>query len=789
MNAENSAKQKKNARAERGAKRKAARIARRDARKAGRNTGSLVGFEAVLPSGVLWNGGKRYSLIVSLSDITYQAASFEVQEDLWSRWGRILNTLGADVDMQITAISSPFRFDEKKPTHAAGETWWASELASIRREATLGRDLTVSERYMTLSVESKTAEEAQARLIQLSESLSGDITGLNGCRASRLTRPEVVALASSRLRPKSADTFDPEAKISARDHVAPWSAETLSDGTIEIASDASSTFYRTLYVRDYPPKMNDRLIADLLALKLPMSISLHLSPYASKDWNDLIGEQIASMEMQINNEEASLERRGYDKSQVRHDLLKAYDAAKELQADMETSNQKMFDTVLAITILSSAQDSLDAIAEQVQQVMSKHSVRADVAKYMEREGFTTTLPFGSRRLPMSRNLTTADAAILIPFTTQELLHESGLYYGINAQSGMPITVDRSLGINGNGFILGTSGSGKSQAAKMEITNILSRTTDDVLIIDPENEYEPVVSAYGGQKVEIYAGSPHAVNPFDRPTGSSTREKAEFILSFVGLLIAGSDGLTSGEKSVIDRAVRKLYRVHKDSTPTLTDLANELASSGKEEGAQLAQALEIYTEGSLATFAQMTNVDIDNRLVAFDISKLGEEMKTVGMMVILEKIWERITANKERGVRTWIYIDEFHLLFSNPYSAAYFRSLYKRARKWGAMPTGITQNIEELLSNEQARLMLANSDFLLLFGQSSTDADALAELFGLSDEQERYYTHVQPGCGLVKSGYAVVPLNARISTDTQLYKLFSTSFAEREAPQKVELRAS
>ena len=249
------------------------------------------------------------------------------------------------------------------------------------------------------------------------------------------------------------------------------------------------------------------------------------------------------------------------------------------------------------------------------------------------------------------------------------------------------------------------------------------------------------------------------------------------------MIAGGDGLTSGEKSVIDRAVRKLYRVNKDSTPSLTDLASELALSGKEEGAQLAQALEIYTEGSLATFAQTTNVDIDNRLVAFDISKLGEEMKTVGMMVILEKIWERITANKERGVRTWIYIDEFHLLFNNPYSAAYFRSLYKRARKWGAMPTGITQNIEELLSNEQARLMLANSDFLLLFGQSSTDADALAELFGLSDEQERYYTHVQPGCGLVKAGYAVVPLNARISTDTQLYKLFSTSFNERESHQK------
>jgi len=363
----------------------------------------------------------------------------------------------------------------------------------------------------------------------------------------------------------------------------------------------------------------------------------------------------------------------------------------------------------------------------------------------------------------------------------------GIWYGVNAQSSNALVADRTATTNGNGFILGTSGSGKSQSGKMEITNVfLSRPDDDIIVIDPEHEYEPLIEAFGGEVIRIHAGSSQRVNPLDIELNVITGDedpinaKCEFVLTMLGSLVGGSMGLTPDQRSVADRSTLMLYRKYAADggpMPTLLELRDALNASGEEAGRDLARMLEIYTVGSLGGFSNRTNVNPQNRLISWDISKLGNEMRTFGMMVILDQIWNRVARNRAEGRRTWLYIDEFHLLFGNKYSADYFRSLYKRARKWGLIPTGITQNIEELLANQDARLMLANSDFLLLLGQNATDADSLCNLLHFSEEQRRFFTNVQPGHGLMKSGNAVIPMDARIPTDSILYDLFSTSFEE------------
>lgn len=770
-------------------------------RKVAKSTRELLGYRAMMESGVAWLGADEWSATLRLSDINYVAAEQETQEAVVDRWARWLNSFGAGTRLQLNVVNRQLDDEAvasliQKPLAGDDLDKWREDFNKIVRGKLAAQSgNTVTEKYLTITVQESDRKKAEASLVRLARETAAQLSAMEGCRAELLNRAERLQVLSHLLRPYESfvfheDGFDQVRKLGTADYVAPYAVDsTTADGPLIFRNGSGDTYHSTLWIRDYPVWMSDRLISELAEIKCNLTVSLHLEPYEQIDGMTMVQRQIAELEMQTISEQKKAIKQGYGEDFIPHRLVAAKAEARDLRAELESSNQKVFSSVLVIGVSGASRDELDHNVKRAMTVIRKASCQAEQTKFMQRDALTTELPVGLRRIPMRRTLTTASAAIIVPFTSQELFVPGGMWYGTNKQSGNAIVADRTQTVNGNGFILGTTGSGKSQAAKAELLNVyFDRPDDDIIIIDPEREYEPLMNALGGSIVRIDAGSTHHLNAMDIELGLDAGEddpiktKADFVLSMLGALIGTRDGLTPTQRSLIDRCTVALYREYateqdKRPMPTLSDLRDQLMATRHAEAVELANALEIYTTGSLNAFAQHTNVNVRNRLLSWDISRLGSEMKTFGMMVILDQVWNRVARNRAAGRRTWLYVDEFHLLFSNPYSAEYFRALFKRARKWGLIPTGITQNIEELLSNEDARLMLANSNFLELLSQNATDADSLSALLALSEEQSRAFMNVPPGCGLLKSGNALIPFDNRMPTDSALYKLFSTKFGE------------
>lgn len=766
----------------------------------------ILGYKAMLPSGVAWLGGDEWSLTFRFSDINYVAAAESRQESLLDKWARHLNSFGAGARLQLSVINRVLddadvtSLVQKPLTGDAWDEYREDFNAIVKSKLSSGSANTVTEKYATITVQEVDREKAEATLNRMFHESEAYLAGLDGCLAERLDRTERLAVFSRLLRPYELFTFSEDSFASARkslttlDYVAPWSSKPIKkDGPVVLRNGTGSTFVSTLWVRDYPVWLTDRVFSELAEVKGDVIVSFHLEPYDQADGSVLVNRQIAELEMQAMNEERKAEKQGRNKDTIPHKLKVSLEEAKGLRAELGDTNQKLFSTLLLVGVSGPDFETVENNTRRVSTVLRKLSIPSETLEYMQQDALTTLLPTGRRLVPMRRTLTTSNAAVLIPFTTQELCVPGGIWYGVNAQSSNPLLADRTKSKNGNGFMLGTSGSGKGVAAKSEITNVLlSRPNDDVIIIDPEREYEPLVTAFKGDTVRVHAGSNQHVNWMDidldnfEPGTDPIMAKCAFVLSAMEALVGGREGLSAGERAAVDRAALSLYRRYAaergqgTSMPVPEDLRAELQRSGGEDGERLAKSLELYTSGSLAGFSQPTNVNPRNRVVSWDISRLGNEMRGFAMMVILDQIWSRIVANRNAGKRTWLYVDEFHLLFNHPKTAEYFRELFKRARKWGAIPTGITQNIEELLNNDDARLMLANCDFLLLLGQTETDADTLTELMNFSEEQRRYFFNVQAGKGLLRSGSAVVPFDARIPETSKLFGLFNTSFEDLAA---------
>lgn len=764
-----------------------------------KRTRDLLGYKAMLPSGIAWLGNDEWSITMRLSDINYIAASEDQQEAIVDRWARFLNSFGAGTRLQQTIVNRILDDADvsqlvQKPLTGDPYDTYRTDFNRIVREklaATSGN--TVTEKYLTVTVQEPDHEKAEATLTRIVHEAQAQLIAMGGCKIERLSRTERLEVISHLLRPYELFTFqetqfDQDQKLNSADFVSPWHIDaSAKDGPLVIHNGSGTTYHTALWMRDYPVWLSDRLISELTDIKCDLVVSLHSEPLDQVEGMTIVQRQIAELEMQKISEQKRASKQGIDPDMIPYKLKDNLEEAQGLRDELRSSNQKLFSTVMVIGISAPSREKLEQNVERALTVVRKLSCTAERATYMQLDALTTELPVGRRLIPMRRTMTTAGVAIIVPFTTQELFVPGGNWYGINAQSSNALVADRTKGVNGNAFILGTSGSGKSQTGKMEIANVfLSRPDDDIIIIDPEHEYEPVVQAFGGEVIRIHAGSHHRINPLDIDLEVSKGDedpinaKCEFILTMLEALVGGKAGLSPEQRSVADRSALRLYRKYaaeRGPMPTLVELRNALLDSGEEAGADLARALEIYTEGSLGGFAARTNVNPQNRLISWDISKLGNELRTFGMMVILDQIWNRVARNRVQGRRTWLYIDEFHLLFANPYSADYFRSLYARARKWGLLPTGITQNIESVLTNPAARLMLANSEFLLLLGQTATDADSLVDLLHFSEEQRRFFTSVPPGNGLMKAGQAVIPFDGRIPHDSDLYHLFSTQFGE------------
>ena len=559
--------------------------------------------------------------------------------------------------------------------------------------------------------------------------------------------------------------------------------------TMEFEKDyfkMGNRYGRVLFLREYASYIKDSMVAELTDLNRNLMMSIDIVPVPTDEAVREAESRLLGVETNITNWQRKQNQNNNFSATVPYDMEQQKKEMKEFLDDLTTRDQRMMFAVLTMVHTADSKEQLDNDTEALLTTARKHLCQFAVLKYQQMDGLNTAMPFGTRKIDAFRTLTTESLAVFIPFRVQDIYHENGIYYGQNVISKNMIIADRRQLLNGNSFILGVSGGGKSFAAKGEIENIILSSNADVIIIDPEREYSQLVKALGGEIINISATSPSHINAMDmnKEYGDGANPvilKSEFIMSLCEQLIGGTN-LGAKQKSIIDRCTASVYRDYQQrgytgTVPTLQDFRAELLKQDEPEAKEIALAIELFTHGSLNTFAKPTNVDTDNRLICYDILDLGKQLMPIGMLVVLDSILNRITQNRAKGKQTFIFIDEIYLLFQHEYSANFLFTLWKRVRKYGAYATGITQNVDDLLQSHTARTMLANSEFLIMLNQASTDRIELAKLLNISDLQLSYITNVDAGHGLIKVGSSLVPFANKFPKNTKLYKLMTTKPGE------------
>lgn len=734
-----------------------------------------------------------FSKTIKFADINYEIAKKEDQVDIFSKYCEFLNYFNDTIKVQIS-IQNRYINQEtfrKKMLIKINETdeefmkVYKKEFNSMLMEkASQRQNNVIRDKYITFTIRADSYESAIPLLARVETDIMNNLKTL-GAGDKTLTGRERVENLYTFFNQNQDIDFDYDytlnTGLTTKDFIAPNSFDFTDKKTFQF----NDTYAQVIRIKDLPTDLSDKVISEITELNFNLNIALHIEAIEQKEALDLVKRKIAFMEQQKIDEQKKAIRSNYDVEMIPHELKYSLDEAEQLLDDLQHGNQRMF--VLTALIYTCA-DTKEQLQEQVFQISSvcrQNGCMTESLDYLQEDALNSILPLGKNHINIKRTLTTASTAIFMPFSTQELYQENGLYYGLNALSHNLILVNRKSLKTPSGFILGTPGSGKSFKAKTEIVNVLLETDDDVIIIDPESEYKYLTQCFKGTNINISAGSKEHINPMDiseEYDEEPLKLKSEFLLSLCNLIVGGRNGLSTQEKAVIDRAVAltysKTFKVFgKEYTPTLKDFYETLLAQPEAEAKKVALSLELYIKGSLSVFAEKTNIDMKNRLITFDIKDLGKELKTMGMLIVLDQIWNRVTQNRQKGKRTWLYIDEIYLLFQNEYSSNYLFELYKRARKWGLIPTGITQNVEDLLLSDNARRMLSNSDFIIMLNQATSDRVELASLLDISNPQLSFVTNVKEGQGLVFAGNAIVPFKDEFPKETELYKMMTTKIEE------------
>ena len=576
--------------------------------------------------------------------------------------------------------------------------------------------------------------------------------------------------------------------LSVKDFIAPSSFEFPNGRYFKMGDTWCSMSFLSIDASD----ISDRMLADFLGMESSQIVTMHLHSVDQNEAIKTVKHTITELDRSKIEEQKKAVRAGYDMEIIPSDLATYGKDAKALLKELQSQNERMFLLTFLIMNTGRTKEELDNNIFQASSIAQKHSCNLVRLDFQQEQGLVSTLPLAYNEVDIQRGMTTSSTAIFVPFTTQELFqdHRGALYYGLNALSNNLIMVDRKMLKNPNGLILGTPGAGKSFAAKREIVNSFLVTDDDIIISDPESEYRAMVEYLGGQVVKISPTSDQYINPMDINMNYSEDDnpvmlKVDFILSLCELIMGAKDGLQPTEKTVIDRCVRQVYRKYledpkPENIPILEDLYNLLLKQDEPEAKYVATALEIYVTGSLNVFNHRTNVELRNRLVCFDIKDLGKQLKKIGMLIIEDQVWCRVSENREAGKSTRYYMDEMHLLLREEQTAAYTVEIWKRFRKWGGMPTGITQNVKDLLASREVENIFENSDFILMLNQAVGDRAILAKQLNISPHQLSYVTHSGEGEGLIFYGNVILPFIDRFPKETKLYEVINTKFSETSA---------
>ena len=762
-----------------------------------------IAYKEMARDGICRVKDRCYSKTIRFSDINYQLAQNEDKNAIFENWCDFLNYFDSSIHFQLSFInhkSSMKEFENVIRIRPANDDFDEIRMEyaqMLRHQLAKGNNGLVKSKYITFSIEADNIREAKPKL----ERIESDI--LNNFKI--LGVPAVTLNGAERLQILY-ETFNPDETVDFRfdydsmlrtglttkDYVAPTSFVFRDGKTFQMGN----TIGAVSFLQILAPELTDKMLAEFLDMDKNLIVNLHIQSVDQLKAIKLVKSKVTDINRMKIEEQKKAVRSGYDMDIIPSDLNTYGGEAKRLLEDLQSRNERMFLVTVLFLNTARTKQELDNAVLQTAGIAQKYNCMLRRLDYQQEEGLMSSVPLGVNHISIRRALTTTSTAIFVPFTTQELFMEGeSLYYGLNALSNNMIMVDRKKLKNPNGLILGTPGSGKSFAAKREITNAFFVTQDDIIIGDPEGEYYPLVHALGGQVIHISPTSRDYINPMDINMDYSEDDnplgvKSDFVLSLCELIMGSRDGIEAEEKSVIDRCLPLVYQKYfsdprPENMPVLGDLYDCLRKQKEPQAQRIATALEIYVNGSLKVFNHQTNVELNNRIVCFDIKDLGKQLKKLGMLIVQDQVWNRVTVNRGSHKSTRYYIDEFHLLLKEEQTAAYSVEIWKRFRKWGGIPTGITQNIKDLLASREIENIFENSDFILMLNQAAGDRQILAKQLNISPYQLSYVTNSGEGEGLLFYGSTIIPFKDKFDKSLKLYSLMTTKPEEIEKQKELE----
>ena len=749
----------------------------------------VIPIKRIWSDGIFQVGGK-FVKSWRFADINYLVASREDKESMFLTYSELLNSLDSGATTKITINNHRMKrsdFEESilMPLKDDGLDEYRTEYNDMLLNKAMDANGITQEKYITVTVSKKNIEEARAYFARTGAELSQHFAAL-GSRCTEMTTEERLRALHDFYRSGEENAFafnlrdNMHKGHSFRDYICPDSIERHSDYL-----KLGERYARVLFLKDYASYIKDSMVAELTDLNRNMMFSIDVIPIPTDEAVREVENRLLGVETNITNWQRKQNQNNNFSAVVPYDMELQRKESKEFLDDLTTRDQRMMFAVVTMVITADSKEQLDADTETIQATARKHMCQMAVLKFQQMDGLNTVLPIGTRKINAFRTLTTESLAVFIPFKVQEIMDKGGIFFGENAISHNLIMCNKENLMNQSAFVLGVPGSGKSFSVKELIAFLILNTDDDILICDPEGEYAPLVEAMGnlGSVIRVSAGGRDRLNAMYMVDGYGENNpivvKSEFIMSLIEQI--DKKGVGPQHKSIIDRCITNVYRNAQDTgtIPTLCTLRDMLLDQPEPEAKQIALSLELYTTGSLDIFGKQSNVDLDKRIVVFDIHGLGAQLKPTGLLVITDTMLNRVTLNWKKGKRTHVFIDEFHVVFENEFSAQFFNSAWRQFRKRNAYPTAITQNVEYLLDSVQASTMLSNSEFIVMLNQAASDREKLAKLLNISNEQMSYITNADAGCGLIKYGSALVPFINRFPQDTKLYQLMTTRPGEGE----------
>ena len=755
-----------------------------------------IPFQRMFPDGICRVTDRYYTKTIQFQDINYQLAQQEDKTAIFEEWCSFLNFFDSSIHFELSFMNmstdaDAFEKSIRIPYQNDGFDDVRAEYGMmLRQQLQKGNNGLTKTKYLTFGIEADSMKQAKPRLDHIEVDLMNNFHRL-GVAAKLLDGKERLQLMHSMFHMGDQEKFRfdwkwlPKTGLSVKDYIAPTSFAFPGSRVFRIGKLYGAMSYLQITASD----ISDQLLKDFLDMDSSEIVTMHIQSVDQNKAIKQIKHTITELDRSKIEEQKKAVRAGYDMDIIPSDLATYGNDAKSLLKELQSQNERMFLLTFLVLNTGSTKQELETNVFQANSIAQKHNCNLRRLDYQQEQGLMSSLPLAYNQIEIQRGMTTSSTAIFVPFTTQELFQDGkeALYYGLNALSNNLIMVDRKKLKNPNGLILGTPGSGKSFSAKREITNAFLTTSDDIIVCDPEAEYAALVTRLKGQVIKISPSSTQYINPMDINSNYSEEDnpialKSDFILSLCELVVGGKEGLQPVEKTVIDRCVHQIYQTYFENPvpermPILEDLYNALLKQEEKEARHVATALEIYVKGSLNLFNHRTNVDVNNRFVCYDIKELGKQMKKIGMLIVQDQVWGRVTANRSAGKCTRYYVDEFHLLLKEEQTAAYSVEIWKRFRKWGGCPTGITQNVKDLLTSREVENIFENSDFIIMLNQAAGDRQILASTLNISPHQLSYVTHSGEGEGLLFYGNVILPFVDHFPTNLELYRIMTTKLSE------------